>query len=476
MTDIETPIAVDPGPEKGEHSGGGHGGGWLLPAIIVGVIVGGLLGALAPEFSVRLEILGELFLNALKMLIVPLVMASMISGIASLGDVRKLGKPGAVTVFFYGATTALAVLIGMIFVNLLTPGVGVSVSDDAKGPPSQTIERIGDDYVLFAKDTGLTTPEGEPVRQRLGKFATKEQAEQAMKGEQSLLGVVFKVLRMMVTENIIDAAAQGEILPLIFFSLLFGGVLTTLGPRGQKVLEVFDGVSEAMMMMVNLIMYTAPVGIMALIAARLGKAGGGAAFFDAVSKLGSYALCVILALAVHAVLLGALLAMLGRRNPVAFFVGMFKALTTAFSTASSSATLPLTMECAEETGVSSEAASFVLPLGATVNMNGTALYESVAAIFIAQAFGIELDFTGQLIVFVTATLAAIGAAGIPEAGLVTMIIVLNAAGLPTEGVGLLLSIDWFLDRCRTSVNVWGDAVVVGIVDRLVFKEVLVKEK
>ena len=305
----------------------------------------------------------------------------------------------------------------------------------------------------------------------VSKFPTEEKAEEATKeGEKSLIGVVAKVLRMMVSENVIESASHTDILPLIFFSLLFGGVLTTLGSKGQLVLDLFDGISEAMMQMVNLIMYTAPIGIFALIAARLGKAGGGSAFMGELGKLGNYSLCVILALLFHSALLAGIYALLARRNPITFFKVLFKALTTAFSTASSSATLPLTMECSEEAGVSPEATAFVLPLGATVNMNGTALYESVAAIFIAQAYGIQLDFQGQLVVFVTATLAAIGAAGIPEAGLVTMLIVLNAAGLPTEGVGLLLSIDWFLDRVRTAVNVWGDAVVGGCVDEMVFSK------
>lgn len=458
------------GPEEDNQAN--HGASWLLPAIIVGVLAGGAFGAFLPHQAEGLEFLGELFLNALKMLIVPLVVSSMISGIASLGDVRKLGKPGLLTVGLYAGTTALAVFIGVIFVNILKPGVGIEREEGfSAGANTRMVIQTADAFVVLAKKQGYYTEDGQPVRRLVGKFKTEKDANAAtQEGEKSLLGVITKVLRMMVSENIIESAADTEILPLIFFALLFGGVLTTLGGKGKVVLEFFDGMSEAMMQMVNLIMYTAPIGIFALIAARLGKAGGGSAFFDEVSKLGSYALCVLLALGFHAVVLAGIYALLAKRNPVAFFKHLAKALTTAFSTASSSATLPLTMECSEEAGVSPEATAFVLPLGATVNMNGTALYESVAAIFIAQAFGVDLDFGGQLIVFVTATLAAIGAAGIPEAGLVTMLIVLNAAGLPIEGVGMLLSIDWFLDRCRTTVNVWGDAVVGGVVDEVVFSK------
>ena len=462
MTDSTPPL---------EDTSSGHGAKWLLPAIIAGVLLGGLFGAFMPEQAEGLEFLGELFLNALKMLIVPLVVSSMISGIASLGDVRKLGKPGLLTVGLYGATTALAVFIGVIFVNLLKPGVGVAVEGAGQAPPKRLIIQQESTYIVLDKEQHYYTEDGQPVRKVVAKVHSQKEAEEATKeGEKSLVGVIAKVLRMMVAENIIESAAHTDILPLIFFSLLFGGVLTTLGAKGQIVLDFFDGVAEAMMSMVNLIMYTAPIGIFALIAARLGKAGGGTAFFGEIAKLGNYSLCVILALLFHAVLLAGIYALLARRNPIHFFRTLFKALTTAFSTASSSATLPLTMECSEEAGVSPEATAFVLPLGATVNMNGTALYESVAAIFIAQAYGIQLDFGGQLVVFVTATLAAIGAAGIPEAGLVTMLIVLNAAGLPTEGVGLLLSIDWFLDRCRTAINVWGDAVVGGCVDEMVFSK------
>lgn len=457
--------------DQTEQQEGGHGASWLLPAIIAGVVFGGIFGAMAPETAVHLEFFGELFLNALKMLIVPLVVSSMIAGIASLGDVRKLGKPGLLTVFLYAATTAAAVLIGVLFVNVLKPGEGVEVEGGAVKPSTRMVVEVEGNYVVLDKQTKYYTIEGMPVRMVVGEFGNEEAAQAATKeGEKSFFGVIVKVLKMMVSENIIESAAHTDILPLIFFSLLFGGVLTTLGQKGESVLAFFVGVSEAMMQMVNLIMYTAPFGIMALIAARLGKAGGGSAFFAELSKLGNYALCVILALLVHGVLLLGLFALLAKRNPIHFLTKLFKALTTAFSTASSSATLPLTMECCEEAGVSPEATSFVLPLGATVNMNGTALYESVGAIFIAQAFAIPLGMGGQLVVFVTSTLAAIGAAGIPEAGLVTMLIVLNAANLPTAGVGLLLSIDWFLDRCRTAINVWGDAVVAGCVDEMVFSK------
>lgn len=430
------------------------------------------MGALAPKQAVYLAFLGELFLDALRMLIVPLVVSSMIAGIGALGDVRKLGKPGLLTVGLYGMTTCVAVLVGLTFVNILKPGVGMQVQEGQSAPPTRIVRQVKGEYIVFDKFEKMSTLDGEPVRVVLGRYNNEADAQKAaVEGETSVAGVAIKMLRMAVSQNVLESATKTDILPIIFFSLLFGGVLTTLGSQGKLVLDFFSGVSEAMMQMVNIIMYTAPIGIFALIAARLGKAGGGQAFMGELTKLGSYTLCVIIALLVHSLLLIGLYVILTRRNPLYFLRKMAKALTTAFSTASSSATLPLTMECCEEAGVSKEATSFVVPLGATVNMNGTALYESVAALFIAQAFAIPLGLEGQLIVFVTSTLAAIGAAGIPEAGLVTMLIVLNAAHLPTSGIGMLLSVDWFLDRCRTSVNVWGDAVVAGCVDELVFSKV-----
>ena len=263
--------------------------------------------------------------------------------------------------------------------------------------------------------------------------------------------------------------ANTEVLPLIVFSLAFGAVLTTIGDRGQIVIRFFQGVNEAVMAIVHLLMWTAPIGIGALIAGRLGQAGGFSGFWPELRGLSAYAATVVVALLIHgAVVLPLTLRFLGGKSVWTYAKNLGTALTTAFSTSSSAATLPMTMDgVTEGNGVSPRTASFVLPLGATINMNGTALYEAVAVIFIAQRYGIELDAGHLFIVFMTATLAAIGAAGIPEAGLVTMVIVLKAVNFPLEGIALILVIDWFLDRCRTTVNVWGDAVGAAVIDRLV---------
>ncbi|MEA3297364.1 MAG: dicarboxylate/amino acid:cation symporter, partial [candidate division Zixibacteria bacterium] len=267
----------------------------------------------------------------------------------------------------------------------------------------------------------------------------------------------------LVPDNLFAAAAEGRILPLIIFSLVFGGVLTAIGSKGKPVISFFEGVNAAIMKIVLLIIYFAPVGIMALIGGIVAK--NRASFDELITALGLYSLTVIVGLLVHAVIvLPMILKMFGRRNPLAYFVNMGQALATAFTTASSSATLPVTMESVEEKNkVDRKAAAFVLPLGATINMDGTALYEAVAALFIAQIYGIDLSIGAQVIIFLTATLASIGAAAIPEAGLVMMALVLSAVGLPLEGIGVILTIDWFLDRCRTTVNVWGDSIGAAVI-------------
>ncbi|MHC4473806.1 MAG: dicarboxylate/amino acid:cation symporter, partial [Planctomycetota bacterium] len=245
------------------------------------------------------------------------------------------------------------------------------------------------------------------------------------------------------------------------------GILTTLGATGKPVLDFFLGANRAVMEMVRLIMWLAPPGIFGLVAGRLGAEGGGEAIWRLVEMLGAYAGTVLAGLGIHSlVILPLILRFVGKRNPLKYAVGVGRALLTAFSTASSSATLPVTIESVVRNNkVSERSSNFVLPLGATVNMDGTALYEAVAVMFIAQAYGIDLGPAEQVIIFLTATLASVGAAGIPEAGLVTMVMVLAAVNIPIGGMALILVIDWFLDRCRTTVNVWGDSVGAAVIDR-----------
>jgi Na+/H+-dicarboxylate symporter len=368
------------------------------------------------------EWIGEMFLDALKMLVVPLIISSMIVGIAGLGDIRKVGKTGLITLVYFLITTCIAVGIGLVMVNIIEPGVAVEM--------------------------------------------TVEQVPEKVVGKESV--AITDILKSFVSPNLVQSMANMEILPLIMFSLVFGGVLTTLGEPGKRAIDFFDTVNAAIMKIVHLLMYFAPIGVFALIASKLGAAGGGDLFLAELAKIGKYVTTVISALLIHGlVVLPAILYMMTRRNPIIYFKNVVGALTTAFSTASSSATLPITIDCAEKNNqISRKSCLFVLPLAATVNMNGTALYESVAAMFIAQMLGIQLGLGDQMIIFLTATLAGIGAAGIPEAGLVTMVMVLQSVGLPLEGIGMLLSIDWFLDRCRTTINVWGDSIGAGVLDNL----------
>lgn len=391
----------------------------LLLAMLAGVVAGGLSGYLWGESMLAIQWLGDLFLTALKMLIVPLVAASVISGVAGLGDVRRLGRMGAYSVAYYASTTMIAVSIGLIMANLWKPGDGVPLGSGPLAPSPQ------------AGDVGITD-----------------------------------LILSLVHPNIVAAAADMKLLPIIVFCIAFAAALSTLGERGRPVVAFFEGLNEGMMKLVEWIMWLAPIGVFALIASRLGAAGGGEAFIGQLAGLGTYAAAVISGLLAHAAVLCLLLAVLARRHIGDYLRHLATALMTAFSTASSSATLPLTMEGVKLAGVDEKARRFVLPLGATINMDGTALYEAVAVLFIAQAYGIDLSFAQQMVVLLTATLAAIGAAGIPEAGLVTMVIVLEAVGLPLEGIGLLLAIDWFLDRCRTTINVFGDAVGAAVVGRL----------
>ena len=396
----------------------------LLTGIVTGVLLAFGTVALYEGQMADFAWVGRFFLLGLKMIIVPMVAFAMVSGVASLGDVRRLGRLGGRTIVYYLATTLIAVVIGTLLVNLFRPGEGMSVA-------------------------GVVAPE-----------------HLAGKAE---VGVADLVLSFL-SENIVASMAKLEMLPVIVFSLVFGAVVTTLGDKGKPVRAFFEGANEAMMKIVELVMVLAPVGVFGLVAGRFGQElakHGTDAFLAQLGSLSGYGATVLLGLALHAAVVLPLILRFTTARPVwAYVRGNGSVLMTAFSTASSAATIPLTLEAAEVNNrVDPRAAQFVIPLGATVNMNGTALYEAVAALFIAQAYGIDLSVGQQVLVVIMATLAAIGAAGIPEAGLVTMVMVLGAVGLPVDGIGLILAIDWLLDRFRTAVNVWGDAVGAAVMER-----------
>ena len=389
----------------------------LVIAIFIGGLAGIMCGWLFGPKMLAIAWIGDLFLDALKMMIIPLIVGAVISGVTSLGDVRKLGKVGGITLLYYASTTACAVLIGLIMVNVIQPGDGINYQ-------TETIS----ESISNRDNINLT-----------------------------------ELVRSLISPNIISAASNTQLLPIIVFCLLFGAALTTLGKNKTTIINFFDALNEAMMKLVIWIMVFAPLGVFCLVAGQFGKVGGGSVIKNELIAVGSYFFTVILGLTCHFLLLFIILIIFSKQGREYLFK-LLRALLTAFGTASSSATLPLTMKCALEAGIDKRSVKFVLPIGATINMDGTALYESVAVMFIAQTYGISMGMEQQVIIFITATLAAIGAAGIPQAGLVTMLIVLNAVNLPAEGIGLILAVDWLLDRFRTTVNVWGDSVGAAIVE------------
>jgi proton glutamate symport protein len=408
----------------------------ILIALILAVVAGRLSGTDGSVLGVTLYavygFIGALFMNALKMIIVPLIMASIITGVSGMGGAEGLGRLGGKTLLFYMTTSLFAILTGLMFVNLLAPGI----------------------------------IDGEPARQVLG-LSQQAANEVAAKVADRSITDLSDVFLSMIPPNVIQAAADGQMLGLIVFSLLFGFFITRIDrDRGALLGGFWQGVADVMMGITDLIMKFAPLGVFGLVAKTV--AGVGAEQInDLAVSLGTFTLSVLLALAVHTlVTLPLMLRFLGGVSPLAHFGAMMPALLTAFSTASSSATLPMTMECVQDNArVSKRTSSFVLPLGATVNMDGTALYECVAAMFIAQAYGLELSFVTQFTVVLVALLTSIGVAGIPAASLVAITIILATVGLPAEGIGLILAVDRILDMFRTSVNVFSDSCGAVIIAR-----------
>jgi Na+/H+-dicarboxylate symporter len=383
-----------------------------------------------------------IFMGLLKMVLIPLVASSVIVGVSSVGDPRQLGYVGGMTVLYYFSTMMIAVLMGLFLVTTIRPGVGIG-------------EQFRNEKVAEFQQTGSVA---------------KERMEEAQ--GTGILGAFRALATQLIPNNPVAAAAEGKMLPVISFSLLLGIVLAVIGERGQALTDVFEALFAAVMKLVEWILWLAPIGVFALMAWAVSRIGLRAL----IGPLALFVVTVLVGLAIHGtVILPTVLALLGRTNPARFAMQMKEALLTALATDSSSATLPVTIECAEGPGGCSRRASrFVLPLGATVNMDGTALYEAVAVVFLFQCFGIELGGTELAIIAITATLAAVGAAGIPSAGLVTMVIVVEAVNsslggtkmLPLASVGIILGIDRLLDMCRTVVNVWGDAVGAKIMTRI----------
>lgn len=385
-------------------------------------------GIFGVEWVAIFHYIGQLFLNALKMIIVPLITSSIIVGVAGIGSGGNLGALGGKTLLFYAGTTLAAILIGLLVINVIQPGI----------------------------------VNGEPARELLALEASPEAISNTVEGKG--VGDVAMVFQRMVPPNIVAAAADGQMLGLIFFAILFGYFMTRIGHElADTLFRFWDAVFHVMMRMTEWIMLFAPIGVFALVAKVVAETG-----FDAAEPLLLFSVAVLLALLLHAfVTLPLLLRFIGNVHPFKVVKGVSPAMLTAFSTASSSATLPVTMDCVEDNvGVSNKISSFVLPLGATVNMNGTALYECAAALFLAQAYGLDLTFGVQFSIVTIALMTSIGVAGVPSASLVAIAIILAAIGLPVEAIGVLMVFDRVLDMARTSVNIWGDASCATIVARL----------
>lgn len=388
--------------------------------ILIGLAIGILIGYFFPDFTYYLRWMGIVFLRALKMVIVPLLLTSIMSGIINIGNPAGLGKIGLKTMGYYLTSSLLAIVTGLLVVNVVQPGVGA--------------------------DLGFS---------------------QEVAGLQAATANFGQTMLNIVPENIFQAFSNTDMLSIIFFSFLAGIFSTRLSEPYAKVVGIAASAGfELVMKITNFIILFTPLGVLAIIAGvvsdNMGEAG---ALAGVVKRMGLYMVSVLSALFIHAfIILPLLLRYLGKVNPIRHGRALSTPLITAFSTSSSSATLPLTLEALQSrAGVSNKISSFVLPLGATVNMDGTALYECVAAMFIAQAYGVELSFLQQMLVVFTALLASIGAAGIPMAGLVMITVILSAVGLPLEGVGLIIAVDRILDMFRTAVNVWSDSCGTAII-------------
>ena len=383
----------------------------LWQKIVIGMILGITVGITFGEDAVILKPIGSLFVNTIKMLIVPLVFCSIIVGITSMQDTSKMGRIGFKAVIFYLLSTAVAISIGLLLGNVLQPGAGL----------------------------GLVAQQVETVKETTSLADT---------------------LVALVPTNPVGALAQGHILQIIVFSVALGVSLTLIGEKGKPAIVVFESLAEAMYKLTDLVMKLAPYGVFALMAWVAGKFG--------------LALLLPLMKVIGAVYLGSILHVLGvysalivfiaKLSPVQYFRGIVDAQIVAFTTTSSAGTLPVSMKCArEKLGVSKGVSSFVLPLGTTINMDGTALYQGVTTLFVAQAFGIDLGMPEYITIILTATLASIGTAGVPGAGLIMLTLVLTTVGLPVEGVALIAGIDRILDMARTTVNISGDIAASVII-------------
>jgi len=403
----------------------------LYTKVLIGLLVGVIFGVLANQWGFSAFVLGYIkpigsaFIRLISMVVVPLVFASLLVGTASLNDIRKLGRIGAKTVAYYLCTTIIAISIGLLLANTLKPGVGLS--EEARTNLIQSVSEKEGAQI----ETALKKP------------------------------TVTDILLNIIPTNAVKAFVEGKMLQIIFLALLTGICLGLIpSERSQPVINFFEGINELIIQMVHIIMKLAPYGVFALISAVVADFG-----LDILFVLLKYSLVVIVGLILHVTIVySSAIKIFSKYKIRTFFRGIRPAQLIAFSSASSSATLPVTMECTEKNlGVPGQIASFALPLGATINMDGTALYQGVSAVFIAQFYGMGLTVPQQLTIVLTAVLASIGTAGTPMAGVITLAIVLKSIGVPLEGIALIMGVERILDMCRTVVNVTGDASCAVVV-------------
>ncbi len=411
--------------------------------IIIGMILGVLFGFIMSNFnevgkqfiSDWIKPFGTIFINALKLIAIPLILASLIKGISDLKDISKLSKMGGVTITTYIITTVIAVSIGLAIVNVIKPGD--SISEETRTELLSAYEDDADEkreVAKVAKNSGPLQP-----------------------------------IIDIVPSNIINAATDNKnMLQIIFFSILFGISMILIPEKKSKPLkEFFDSLNEVILKIIDIIMNFAPYGVFALLATLIVEAPK----WDLLKSLLIYSITLIIGLLLLILVYIIIVRLLLNKSPNFFIKGILPAQLVAFSTSSSAATLPVTMDRVHNNlNVKKEVSSFVLPIGATINMDGTAVYQAIAAVFIAQTFGLDLSLTAQLGIIVTATLASIGAAAVPSAGIIVLVIVLAQAGIPEAGLALIFAVDRPLDMCRTVVNITGDATVSMLVDKIVSKK------
>ena len=394
-------------------------GNWILIGMVLGLIFGLFLNFHVHNTFIKDIIFmdnvfylgGNLFIKLMKMLVVPLVYCSIVVGVASISDIKTLGSIGGTTILVYLVTTAIAVTVALVIGMVIKPGLGLNM-------------------VTAAQNTNVTI-------------------------NQTMADTILN----MVPDNPLNSLANGDMLPVIIFGVLIGIILAKLKEETQLVSDIFDQGNKIMMEMTSIVMKFAPIGVFCLMAKTFGGLG-----IEGILPLSKYVVCVLIGLAIQAFLVyPSLLVVFARLNPIKFFKRFTSVMFFAFSSSTSNATIPLNMDKLEEMGVSRDVSSFTIPLGATINMDGTAIMQGVAVMFAAQAYGIDLGTSALLTVIFTAVMASIGTAGVPSVGLVTLTMVFNSVGLPVEAIGIIFGIDHILDMFRTAVNVTGDAICTIIV-------------